>query len=477
MDEMATQEGRSDKEVEDSSTRDYPLEDEYEAELEALAKSDDEQLGVRAALRSIFAWRNYSVYLATMWVFNAFSAIYGYFNLYLFNIGWDFVVLGTVGAITAAISAIARLFGGYLGDVVNRKSLSVFAMFLAAVFNLIMGLTMEFALVFAALVIYSMMDLAKGGSSAYILDNIPREHSGLAIALFTAGSSLGILTLVAFHGLIPTMGFVGGMQLIFFAAGCALMVCTIVRQVYLEGSKQEKRENGVPLWRDFINENKRAVGLILGIMPGVLGVVMLDALSDALFRFGALIYTNEFLNVDFAGINIIVLVSLFVTVPLQLKVGRMSDKRGMRRTALAVYAVMPICAFLLMIAQQFPSWAPQEVMESANLIFPGLGVVFTTPFIAIVGKYINDALWYLVLLTLIQKQMPRTDTSKILGVFWFIVFVFTPLGPFLGGVIFTFFDPAILFALVFVSNIIILGGISRFRFGEEESSSITVSNE
>ncbi|NHI84052.1 MAG: MFS transporter [Candidatus Thorarchaeota archaeon] len=468
MDRLATQEVRSDKEVGDSSTRNYLLEEGDKAELNALAKKGDEQHGVREALKSIFSWRNYAIYLSTAWVFNAFSAIYGYFNLYLFNIGWDFIILGTVCAITAAISAISRLLGGYLGDIVNRKSLSVIAMFLAAVFNLIMGLTMEFALIFAALVIYSLMDLVKGGSSAYILDNIPRQHSGLAIALFTAGSSFGILTLVAFHVLMPIMGFIGGMQLIFLIAGCALMVCTIVRYVYLKGGEQEKRENEIPLWRDFISENKRAVNLIFGIMPGVLGIVMLDALSDALFKFGALIYTNEFLNVDFAGINIIVLVSLLVTVPLQLKIGRMSDKKGMRRTALTVYAIMPICAFLLMIAQQFPIWAPQELIDSANLILPGLGVVFTTPFIAIVGKYVNDALWYLVLLTLIQKQMPRTDTSKILGVFWFIVFVFTPLGPFLGGVVFTFFDPAILFALVFISNIMILGGISRFHFGEDK---------
>ncbi len=483
MDEMVTSEGRSEEEVEDSSARDHPRDNELEwdwatltgyderfpvsVELEwdwASLTDDRKRLGVRAALKAIFAWRNYSIYLGTAWVFNALSAVYGYFNLYLYHIGWDFLTIGTVFMITSIVSAVARLLGGYIGDIANRKYLSVFAMFLASVFSLIMGWTKEFAFVFIALVIYALIDLGKGGSTAYIMDNIPRDHSGLAISLFTAGSSFGIITLFVFHGLIAELGFVEGLRLMFFVAGCLLMVSTAVRAIYLEGGEQERRMNDKPLWRDFFSENRRAAGMIMAMMPGVLGIVMLDAISDALFRFGALIYANEFLNVDFAGINVIVLVSLVIVVPLQLKVGRMSDRKGMKRTAIAVYAVMPICAFLLLIAQQFPYWAPQEFMDAADLVFPGLGVIFTTPFIAIVGKHINDALWYLVLLTLIQKNMPRTDTAKILGVFWFIVFTFTTFGPFLGGLIFHFLEPASLFGLVFVTNILILGGIARFGF-------------
>jgi len=463
MDETVTSEVRSEEEVEDSSARDYPLDDKLEREWATLT-DDDERSGVKAALKAIFAWRNYSIYLGTAWLFNAISAIYGYFNLYLYHIGWDFILLGTVFTITSIISAVARLMGGYLGDIANRKNLSVVAMFMAATFNLIMGWSTEFVLVFAALILYAVIDLAKGGSTAYIMDNIPKDHSGLAISLFTAGSSFGIITLFAFHGLIPLMGFAEGLRLMFFIAGCLLMIGTAIRAIYLEGGEQERNDQQGSLWKDFVSENARAVKLILAVMPGVLGIVVLDAISDSLFKFGALIYTNEFLNIDFAGINIIILVALTVGVPLQLKIGRMSDRKGMKRTAVAVYAVMPICAFLLMIAQQFPYWAPQEFMDSANQLFPGLGVIFTTPFIAIVAKYINDTLWYLVLLTLIQKNMPRTDTAKILGVFWFIVFSFSTVGPFLGGLIFTYLDPSALFALVVVANILILGAITRFGF-------------
>jgi MFS family permease len=483
MDEMVTSEVRSEEEVEDSSARDRSLDDElewdwatwtgyderypigYELEWDwSSLKDDDKRPSVRAALKAIFAWRNYSIYLGTAWIFNATAAIYGYFNLYLYQIGWDFMTLGIVSSITAIISATARLLGGYVGDIANRKHLSVIGMFLAAIFNLIMGWSTEFVLIFIALILYSLIDLAKGGSTAYIMDNIPRDHSGLAISLFTAGTSFGIITLVVFHGIMPYLGFIEGLRLMFFIAGCLVMIGTIIRAVFLEGGEQERREQVGPVWKDFLSENKRAVMSIMAMMPGVLGIVMIDALSDSLFKFGALIYTNEFLNVDFAGINIIVLVPLIVAVPLQLKIGRMSDRKGIKRTAIAIYSVMPICAFLMMIAQQFPYWAPQEFMNFANQLIPGLGVIFTTPFVAIVVKYINDTLWYLVLLTMIQKNMPRTDTAKILGVFWFIVFIFTPIGPFLGGIIFTFLDPATLFGLVCVANILILVAITRVGF-------------
>ena len=97
------------------------------------------------SLRTIFSWRNYSVYLTTAWVFAAFNYMGVFLNLYLWReLSWDYVLIGVVLSFIAAVSAISRLIGGYVGDVSNRKILSVIAMFMMAVYNLILGVRVEF---------------------------------------------------------------------------------------------------------------------------------------------------------------------------------------------------------------------------------------------------------------------------------------------------------------------------------------------
>jgi len=363
--------------------------------------------------------------------------------------------------VVSATSALARIVGGYVGDAIDRKKLSVIAMLMAAICHLTIGLFTDLTMVLLGLLIYAIMDLAKGGSSAYIMDNIPQKDSGLALSLFTIGRSFGIVTLIVFAALIPFVGFGMAMRFVYVVAGLLFFVCASARARFLTSSIPRQRASGIPLWRDFVCENRHAVNLLLTIMPGVLVIIVLDSLSDAIFGFGALLYAHEYLGVSLSGITIIVLVPLVASVPLLLKLGRFSDQKGVKRAATAVYAVMPVCATLLMLAPVFPFWAPSSFVEAAESLTTGLGVVFTTPFLAIVMKDINDTLWSLVLLTLVQKRLPRQDTAKILAVFWFIVYLFTSIGPFIGGVLFTYADPSQLFAVVLALNLIILGSIAR----------------
>jgi len=66
---------------------------ELEDKLERLK---EKKPSLRTSLRTIFSWRNYSVYLATSWVFTAFSYLGMFYNLYLLELGWEYVLIGTV---------------------------------------------------------------------------------------------------------------------------------------------------------------------------------------------------------------------------------------------------------------------------------------------------------------------------------------------------------------------------------------------
>ena len=419
-----------------------------------------EALGLRDSLRAIFSWRNYSVYLATSWVITSFLYMGLFLNLYFLELGWEYVMIGAVFSLMNFIAIMGRFMGGYLGDVVNRKHLSVVATLVLAFYNLILGLSTVFTLIFIALFLGALVEVFKSGSSAYIMENIPKEHSGLGISLFSAsGRTFGVVTLAALVILVPILGFGSALRTMFFIGGVFLVIAAIARAVLLDGSPPKNTREGKSVFRSFIEDNRRAAGILIRAAPGLLAVVIVDGLSDSLFRFGSNIYIYEVIGIGFEGIVIITLSTTLLSVPMLLGMGRMTDRRGVTRAALLVYSAMPVCAALMFISPVVPYWAPSAWVASAESLVVGLGAVFSTPFIAVVIKSANDAVWYLILFTIIQKNLPKKDTSKILSTFWFVTYLSTSVGPYLGGLIFQFSVPQYLFAAVLALNIIIMVAI------------------
>ncbi|MHA2026394.1 MAG: MFS transporter [Candidatus Thorarchaeota archaeon] len=430
------------------------------------------------SIKAVFSWRNYSVYLGTAWIFSAFSYLGLFINLYFLDLfPGEYVILGVILSVANVVSAISRLGGGYVGDVVNRKHLAVVSMLLLAIYNLILGIFIEFTWILIALMIPPLMEIFKGGSSAFIMDNIPKEHSGLGLSLFQMGRLLGIFTLGAFIILTPVIGFGQSLRLLFLVGGLFLLCVTIVRSIFLEGKPPELKREDISLPRAFYQDNKRAFGLLLKTVPGLIAVVVLDSLSDGLFRFGSYIYIYEVVRIGIPEIILMSLVTIFVSVPLMLGAGRSSDRYSLKKMVLVVYSVVPLSAVLLLISPIIPFWAPTSMVDGANSLLVGLGAIFSTPFLAIIMKSVNDSLWYLLLLIIIQKNLPRKDTSKILGVFWFIVWMCASIGPTIGGFVFRYFYQGDLFIVVIMLNLLILGWIAKQGLVKENEQAETVNKE
>jgi MFS family permease len=438
----------------------FPVFDE-ERDHSDIQEKHESQDDLGASLKAIFSWHNYKIYLITGWIFNAFYYLTSFFNLYLWSIVPDFIFIGAVGTIGTLTVTIARFFGGYIGDTANRKNLSVISFLLMGVYYLMIGLFIDPVFLLLAVVVYSSVDLTRSGSTAYIMDNMPTEHSGLALSLFTAGRALSIITLAVFAFLYPFVQFEAYRQLHLVGAGL-LFLCTIARAVYLKSSPSEKRGLGTKLWKAFVEDNRRALTALFTILPGMILVCILDAISDSFFKLGSLIYMYEVLYIDVQSIAIMLIVTLMIQIPLLLKVGRLSDRKGVKSTALLVYSAMPISAALLILAYWFPDWAPSSFANAANLLIPGLGVIFKTSFLAVVLKYVNDTLWLTIVLVLIRKRMSGRDTSKILAMFWFIIYLASSFGPFIGGIISETTNILYLFVAVLILNVVILGSIARY---------------
>ncbi len=402
------------------------------------------------------------MFLATAWSLYAFESLNIFFNLYLRDLGWTFLSIGILGAANQAIAALSRIIGGYVGDHVDRKSLAAASMLVVSGFYLLIALSIHPVVLVLALLLYSTMHLVTSGSSAYVMNSIPQRHSGLALSLFTAGRAIGISALLALNILVPVIGFGAGFRFLALLASCVLMASAVVRHVWLAPSPIEHEMGPEGLLRNFLSENARALRVLVLALPGTLLVVLLDAVSDGLFKFGALLYANEFLNVSIPGIGSIMIFTLLFSVPLLIWVGRVADTRGLSSAADLVYAMMPLSTFLILVAPAVPMWAPADWAIGAESLFPGLGAVFTTVFLAIVLKYVNDILWNLVLITLIRKNLPSSDTSKFLALFWFLVALLTALGPVLGGLLFSFGVPSLVFVAALFLNVLILFSLHRY---------------
>ncbi|TFF92539.1 MFS transporter [Candidatus Thorarchaeota archaeon] len=421
-----------------------------------------EDSGLLASIRSLFSWKNYSVYLTTSWVITSFSYLGLFLNLYLIDLEWEYVLIGAVLSVVSLASTMGRLVGGYVGDIVNRKHLAVAATFVLAAYNFVMGISTVFVIIFAALLLFSLVEVFKGGSTAFIMENIPKKHSGLGISLFSStGRVFGVLILLALTLVVPMIGFGPSIRTFFFIGSILLVVAAIARAALLEGSKPREVEGRGRHIVEFFRENRRTAATIIKAAPGFLAVVMVDAISDSMFKFGTNIYIYEVVGINFEGIIVMTLSSTLLMIPLLLLTGRSSDRRGVTRSALLIYAFMPICAAILILAPMFPYWAPATIVSAAEGAFSGLGAIFSTPFVAVVMKSVNDALWYLILLTIIQKNLPGKDTSKILGAFWFIIYLSSSIAPYISGIIYQYINPQYLFVIVIILNIIIMGTISK----------------
>jgi hypothetical protein len=271
------------------------------------------------------------------------------------------------------------------------------------------------------------------------------------------GALFGLGPLFAM-GILFNIGwpFILIMRAVFFIGAILFGVIVVIRILWLESTPIPERERHSSILRDFISESYRGLKLLVGVFPILVGVMMIDALSDNLYGFSNLFYVNETLEFNIGQIFLMILITLAISVPLTLLLGKRFDKRGGRRITIAVYSVMPIALILLIVAQYIPFIAPPEWITFLDTIYPGLGVILSLAFIAIAIKTTNDNLWGTVIGAYIQKSLPKADLGKMLGLSTLLVLVVGTITPIFSGYIYTLYEGVPLLIGAIILNIIIL---------------------
>lgn len=296
---------------------------------------------------------------------------------------------------------IGEFVSGYLADNYDRKKLASVTMAINGVGYFLFVFAFDIWSIAIAWLMFAISSFTGKGGTAYIMEQIDRRHGGVAMSLFTLGTVFGLVPLFAL-GVLLNIGhtFVAVMRIMFFVSGVAYIVCAAIRIVWLDPTSGQKRPDcSKNIVRDFLRENVRGLRTLVKVFPVFIAVLSLDALSDTLYGFSSLYYVNETLSFGIADINLMMLLTLTISIPLTLLLGRFFDKHGGRRLTTVVYSVMPVAIGLLILAQSVPYVAPSEWITIADSIYPGLSVIFSLAFIATAVKSINDVLWFSVINT------------------------------------------------------------------------------
>ena len=409
------------------------------------------------SVRHLMANRNFKVFVVTNWIAGSLNVLWHIMNLYLRDIGINYVLLGFLFSAMTLVTLIGTLVASYLADNYDRRNLAIITMAINCIAMFILSIAANFEIVALGLITMALSNFTSKGGTAYIYQVIDRKYGGVAISLFTMGALFGLGPLFAM-AILFNIGwtFILIMRTVFFIGAILCGITVVIRILWLESTPIPERERNTSIIRDFISESYRGLKLLVRVFPILVGVMMIDALSDNLYGFSNLFYINETLEFNIGQIFLMILITLAISVPLTLLLGQRFDKRGGKRITIAVYSVMPIALTLLILAQYIPFIAPLEWVDILDIVYPGLGVILSLAFIATAIKTTNDNLWGTVMGAYIQKSLPKADIGKMIGVSALLVLLVGSITPIFSGYIYTLFEGVPLIIGAIILNIVIL---------------------
>jgi len=409
------------------------------------------------SVRHLMANKNFKIFVITNWIVGSVGVVWRVLTLYFRDIGIDYISLGLLFSAMTVVNLIGTAVASYLADNYDRRNLAIITMAINGIGFFILSIAGNFVVVALGLVTLAASNFTGQGGTAYIMQVIDRKYGGVAVSLFTMGTLFALGPLFAMAIMFNVgFAFVEIMRIVFFVGAILFGVTVVIRIFWLESTPIPERDRNTSILRDFISESYRGLKLLVRVFPILVGVMMIDALSDSFYGFSNLFYINETLSFDIGQIFLMILITLAVSVPLTLLLGRRFDQRGGKRITIAVYSVMPIALTLLIVAQYIPYIAPQEWVVFLDTVYPGLGVVLSLAFIATAIKTTNDNLWQTTLSTYIQKSLPKADLGKMLGLSTLLVLTVGTVSPIFSGIIYSLYEGVPLIVGAITLNIVIL---------------------
>lgn len=409
------------------------------------------------SVRRLMTNKNFKVFVVTNWIVGSLNVVWSVLTLFLRDLGIAYLSLGLLFSAMTIVTLLGNLVASYLADNYNRRNLAIITMAINGVAFFILSIATNIQLVALGLIILASSNFTGQGGTAYIFQITDRKYGGVAVSLFMLGGLFALGPLLAMAVMFNSgWEFIAIMRTIYFLGAILFGATVVIRIIWLDSTPIPQRSRDKSILNDFISESYRGLKLLVRIFPIFVAIMMIDALSDNMYNFSNLFYVNETLQFNLGQIFLMMLITLTLSVPLTLILGRRFDKHGGKRITIVVYSVMLFALSLLIIAQYMRYIAPEEWVNTLDSLYPGLGVILSLAFIATAMKTTNDNLWGTVISAYIQKSLPREDLGKMLGLSTLLVLLVGTIAPVFSGYIYSLFAGVPLIIGAIILNIIIL---------------------
>lgn len=304
---------------------------------------------VGSAVGTVFEWYDFFVY-------GTLASILGslFFPVSLGENGVFLASLATYGA-GLLLRPLGAIFFGRMGDSKGRKTTFLVTVTLMGGATVAIGLLPTFGTAgllapISLIALRCIQGFALGGEYAgaaiYVAESVPRNKRGVSTGYIqicaTAGFLLSILVVYLSKRFTGDDFAVWGWRIPFLISAALLVLSVFIRKgltetpVFLSLEKLGQKSLN-PLRETLLDsENVSLMAKVLfGIVAGV-GVVWYTG------QFYVLIFMQKYLRIDFDTANALMFFAIFISLPLFVLAGKLSDRVGRKRVVLIAMSLAAI---------------------------------------------------------------------------------------------------------------------------------------
>ena len=385
-------------------------------------------------LRDEFAFlRGNMLVLMTSWILMNFAGAIPatYYSLYVLELDGTPFIIGIIEFAAFLALASVQFPGGYLADKNGRRGLIVTFTFGITFANLFFVFAQSWHFILAGIILQNLFLVYQPALSAIIADSIPPEKRGMGFSMIMFTNNIASIFSPAIAGfLFIQYGLVLGVRIAYFAVFVFDLAAAIIRiklTETLQGNSEKISLSGAI--KGYPKAVKEGLSVWKVLPRSMFYLFLTNALSS--FAFAMLfpylvVYATNVLHID--GFNWALLMMWFTASMIlsSLPCGKLTDRVGRKKPLALSWVFLSLFPLLFLLGSL-------HMLFLAYLLFG-----------------ISNALFVAAYQALEADIVPREIRGKEVGCSQFITYALMSIGGLVGGFVYEFVSPILLFALSFI---------------------------
>lgn len=371
--------------------------------------------------------------LMTSWILMNFAGAIPatYYSLYVLELDGTPFIIGIIEFAAFLALASVQFPGGYLADKNGRRGLIVTFTFGITFANLFFVFAQSWHFILAGIILQNLFLVYQPALSAIIADSIPPEKRGMGFSMIMFTNNIASIFSPAIAGfLFIQYGLVLGVRIAYFAVFVFDLAAAIIRiklTETLQGNSEKISLSGAI--KGYPKAVKEGLSVWKVLPRSMFYLFLTNALSS--FAFAMLfpylvVYATNVLHID--GFNWALLMMWFTASMIlsSLPCGKLTDRVGRKKPLALSWVFLSLFPLLFLLGSL-------HMLFLAYLLFG-----------------ISNALFVAAYQALEADIVPREIRGKEVGCSQFITYALMSIGGLVGGFVYEFVSPILLFALSFI---------------------------